>query len=374
MRSMQTYDWPRPASRCDTAFDVRRLASQARRWRGRGALEAEGVRPTFRMPALQASVLQRDSDRPSEKTVPPVAVYALRTYQRHNALARLALGTLVVLAAALYLVSGADTLLARKLLELSGVQAALLATVGTGLATGVGAIPVLLARRIPMQAQDAMLGFGAGVMLAASIFSLILPALDASEAATGSQTTAAWIAASGLALGALTLLLIDRLLPHEHFVKGHEGPAGAAFARVWLFVFAITLHNVPEGLAVGVGFAGEDQTRAVPLAVGIAVQNMPEGLAVAAALLTLQYTPVRAAAIALATGMVEPLGGLLGAGVVSLSAALLPWALTFAAGAMLFVISHEIIPESHRHGHETSATVGLMTGFVLMMMFDTTMA
>jgi ZIP family zinc transporter len=142
---------------------------------------------------------------------------------------------------------------------------------------------------------------------------------------------------------------------------------------VWLFVFAITLHNVPEGLAVGVGFAGENNARALPLALGIAIQNMPEGLAVAAALLTLHYSPARATAIALATGMVEPVGGLLGAGVVSISTALLPWALTFAAGAMLFVISHEIIPESHRNGHETSATVGLLIGFVLMMMFDTTM-
>ncbi|MGE5522078.1 MAG: ZIP family metal transporter, partial [Rhodospirillaceae bacterium] len=260
------------------------------------------------------------------------ALYAIRTYRRHNALARLALGTLVVLLFTVYLASGTDTLLARKMSALSGFQAALLATLGTALATGVGAVPILLARRIPMQAQDAMLGFGAGVMLAASIFSLILPSLDAGAAATGSKTTAVWIAAGGLTLGALTLLFMDRVLPHEHFVKGHEGPSHPAFARVWLFVFAITLHNVPEGLAVGVGFAGEDHTRALPLALGIAIQNMPEGLAVAAALLTLRYSPARATAIALATGMVEALGGLLGAGVASLSAALLPWALTFAAG------------------------------------------
>jgi zinc transporter, ZIP family len=305
--------------------------------------------------------------------VPPVALYALRVYQRHNAVARLALGAGIVLAVTAYLARGTDTLLARHLLALSGVQAALVATLGTALATGVGALPVLLARRIPMQAQDAMLGFGAGVMLAASVFSLIIPALDASMLTTGSRTIAAWVAAGGLALGALTLLAMDRMLPHEHFVKGHEGPLHPAFARVWLFVFAITLHNVPEGLAVGVGFAGENNARALPLALGIAIQNMPEGLAVAAALLTLDYSPARATAIALATGMVEPVGGLLGAGVVSISTALLPWALTFAAGAMLFVISHEIIPESHRNGHETSATVGLLIGFVLMMMFDTTM-
>lgn len=305
--------------------------------------------------------------------MPPAASFALRTLHRHNGMARLALGATIVLAATLYLATGADTLLARELMALSGVEAALVATLGTALATGVGALPVLLAQRIPAQAQDAMLGFGAGVMLAASIFSLILPALDASMGLGSSRTAAAWVAAGGLGLGAATLMLMDRFLPHEHFVKGHEGPLHPAFARVWLFVFAITLHNVPEGLAVGVGFAAGDHTKALPLALGIAIQNMPEGLAVAAALLTLNYSAARATAIALATGMVEPLGGVVGAGVVTISSVLLPWALTFAAGAMLFVVSHEIIPESHRNGHETSATVGLMVGFVLMMMFDTTL-
>lgn len=301
------------------------------------------------------------------------ARHAWRAYQRHQSLARLALGTAILLAATVWLVSGADTLLARKLLQVSSIEAALLATIGTALATGVGALPVLLARRIPAQTQDAMLGFGAGVMLAASIFSLIIPALDVTEAATGSRTDAATLVAIGVLLGATVLLFMDRYLPHEHFVKGHAGPQAALVARVWLFVIAITLHNIPEGLAVGVGFAGEDHTRGLPLALGIAVQNMPEGLAVAAALLKLEYTPLRATAIALATGMVEPLGGLLGAGVVAMSSALLPWALAFAAGAMLFVVSHEIIPESHRNGHETLATCGLLTGFVLMMMFDVTM-
>jgi ZIP family zinc transporter len=169
----------------------------------------------------------------------------------------------------------------------------------------------------------------------------------------------------------LLLLTLDRAVPHEHLVKGRAGRSARDVARVWLFVLAITLHNVPEGLAVGVAFADDSAAKALPLALGIAVQNMPEGLAVALALLTLNYTPARAALIALATGLVEPIGGLIGAGAIAISGTLLPWGLAFSAGAMIFVVIHEIIPETHRNHHETSATVGLLIGFVLMMLFDT---
>lgn len=254
------------------------------------------------------------------------------------------------------------------------LQMALAATLATAAATGVGAIPVLFVRRIPARLNDAMLGFSAGVMLAASVFSLILPALASGAEMTGSKVAGGLITAAGLAMGGALLLIMDRYLPHEHLVKGREGGNGRNVARVWLFVFAITLHNLPEGLAVGAGFASGDAARGLPLAIGIGIQNMPEGLAVALAMLTLNYSPTRAVLIALATGLVEPIGGLIGAGVVGFAASLLPWSLAFAAGAMLFVISHEIIPESHRNGHETFATVGLFAGFVLMMMFDTMLA
>lgn len=245
----------------------------------------------------------------------------------------------------------------------------LVGSLGAGLATGIGAAPILLLRHVSAKAQDIMLGFGAGVMLAASVFSLIIPSIDAASLQTGSKTLAALMVAAGIGLGGLFLLLADKLLPHEHFIKGPEGSTRMRVQRVWLFVFAITLHNFPEGLAVGVAFAGGDA--GVLLATGMGLQNLPEGLVVAAALLTVGYSRIKAFLIASATGLVEPIGGLLGAGVVTAVQPLLPWALAFAAGAMLFVVNHEIVPESHRKGHEKLATGGVLVGFILMMVLDT---
>jgi zinc transporter, ZIP family len=254
---------------------------------------------------------------------------------------------------------------------LEPMQLALVATTATAVATGLGAVPVLMVRGISARVNDALLGFSAGVMLAASVFSLILPALAAGAETSGSRAVSGFIVMTGIALGGALLLIMDCSLPHEHPVQGRFGASTRDFARIWLFIFAITLHNVPEGLAVGVGLAGNDAARGLGLAFGIGVQNMPEGLAVALALLTLGYSPERAVLIALLTGLVEPVGGLVGAGVVTLGTHLLPWGLAFAAGAMLFIISHEIIPESHRNGHQTFATVGLFTGFLAMMALDT---
>jgi zinc transporter, ZIP family len=146
--------------------------------------------------------------------------------------------------------------------------------------------------------------------------------------------------------------------------------AGASLRRIWLFVIAITLHNFPEGLAVGVGFGGGDIENGRSLAIGIGLQNFPEGLAVAVALLGQNYSRVRAFTVALMTGLVEPVGGLIGIGAVTLSEPLLPWGLAFAAGAMIFVISHEIIPETHRRGYENYGTIGLIIGLVVMMFLD----
>lgn len=250
-----------------------------------------------------------------------------------------------------------------------GLGASLLA----GLATGVGAAPIFAFGAVSRRAQDAMLGYGAGVMLAASVFSLILPGLQTAQALWGNAFLAAGLAALGIVAGAGFLWLADRFVPHEHFIKGHEGLGSKRVRQVWLFVFAITLHNFPEGLAVGVSF-GTGQPEAAGLATGIGIQNMPEGLAVALALVTLGYSRLTAFALAGATGLAEPLAGLFGVTVVSLAQPLLPLALTFAAGAMLFVISHEIIPESHRHGHEQPATLGTIAGFVTMMVLDTALA
>jgi len=233
-------------------------------------------------------------------------------------------------------------------------------SLAAGLATGVGALPVLFVKRPSKRHLDLMLGFAAGVMLAASVFSLLIPAIDAGGV---------WVALGGLLLGAATLHLIDRSVPHEHFVRGHEGPS-SRLRKIWLFVLAITIHNFPEGLAVGVGFGGGALGPAIALAIGIGLQNMPEGLAVALPLAGEGYSRGRALAYATLTGLVEPIGGVLGASLMLIARPLLPWGLAFAAGAMIFVISDEIIPESHRSGHERLATFGVMIGFSVMMLLD----
>jgi ZIP family zinc transporter len=215
-----------------------------------------------------------------------------------------------------------------------------------------------------------MLGFAAGVMLAASFFSLILPGLEAAQGLGASEMVAVLVVGLGVLGGAACLWLVHRIVPHEHFIIGPEGPHTERVRRIWLFVIAITLHNFPEGLAVGVGFGGGDTSNGVALAIGIGLQNMPEGLAVALALLALGYRRLYALGVAAATGLVEPVGGLLGVSAVTLAGSLLPFGLAFAAGAMIFVISDEIIPETHRKGLETQATAGLMVGLVVMMALD----
>ncbi len=253
------------------------------------------------------------------------------------------------------------------------VTIAIIASLGAGLMTGVGAVPVLFGRSISRRLNDALLGFAAGVMLSASYFSLILPGIAAAETLFGSVGIAASIVAAGIALGALAVALLNEALPHEHFVQGPEGSDPGALARIWLFVIAITIHNFPEGLAVGVGFGGGDLANGMSLATGIGLQNAPEGLAVAVALRGQGYTRMRSFMVALATGLIEPVGGAVGVLAVQSSVIALPWGLAFAAGAMLYIISHEIIPETHRHGHQNIATGGLVLGLIVMMMLDVTL-
>lgn len=256
----------------------------------------------------------------------------------------------------------------------SRMQGALLGGLFAALATALGTLPVLLSQQFSQRTYDSMLGFGAGVMLAASAFSLVIPALAAAKAQGAGAWGAGGIVACGILLGAAMLLAVDRLVPHEHFVKGLEGPQARALKRVWLFVIAISLHNLPEGLAIGVAFAGSDPVGATALATGISIQDVPEGMVVALALRSVGYGRVLSAGLGVLSGLVEPLAAVFGAAVIGISAGLLPWGLALAAGAMLLVISHEIIPESHRKGHEAYATGGLMLGFVLMMLLDTALA
>lgn len=245
----------------------------------------------------------------------------------------------------------------------------MLASLCAGLATGVGALPVFAAREISSRARDGMLGLAAGVMLAATSFSLIAPAIEYA----GGGLSAVMAVVIGMLVGAVFLDLVDRYSPHRHFVKGPEGLISSSLTRIWLFVIAITIHNFPEGLAVGVGFGGGDVGNGIALAIGIGLQNVPEGLAVALALLGENYSRGRAFLVALLTGLVEPVGGFLGLAVVQWMQEILPYGLAFAAGAMLFVISDEIIPETHRKGHERVATYAVVIGFLVMMFLDNTL-
>ena len=269
--------------------------------------------------------------------------------------------------------SGAVLLLAEGMRAAAGtIDGAAAGGLMAALATAAGALPALFMRRIAPHVEDAMLGFGAGVMLAASAFSLILPALDAAAPIAGSRAGAALFTALGLGLGAAALLALDRLLPHEHAHAGRMGEA-VGMSRAWLMVIAIALHNFPEGMAIGVAFAGAGGS-GWPVAGAIAIQDFPEGLAVAVALRAASLSPLKAALAGAASGLLEPLGALFGAASMAVLPGLFPIGLAFAAGAMIFVVSHEIIPETHRRGHQTHATLGLVAGFMVMMVLDTALA
>jgi ZIP family zinc transporter len=239
-----------------------------------------------------------------------------------------------------------------------------------GLATGIGALGVYSVRELSRTANDVLLSGAAGIMLAAVFFSLLGPGIEVAVATISTRAGAAAVVTAGMLAGAGVLALVHRVLPHEHFTLGREGPEAAHVRRIWLFVLAITLHNVPEGLAVGVGFGAGDATSGVPLALGIALQNVPEGLAVAAGLSAIGYAPTRAFLLSLGTGLIEAVGALFGALGASLAGALLPFALAFAAGAMLFVIASEIIPETSRDEHKLATAFALLAGFLVMMSLD----
>lgn len=295
---------------------------------------------------------------------------ALRGHARERAFAALGLfaGLLAVallLAQSLYQVfSGAAGI---------GLRYALFGGAAGFAATALGALPALVLRSMPQRLEDSLLGLAAGMMLAASAFSLLLPGLEAGEAILGGKWPAAGVVVLGMALGVLLMLGLDAFTPHEHDKTGPCGPAHERCGRVWLFVFAIALHNLPEGMAIGVSFAQGDLSVGLPLTVAIALQDIPEGLAVALAMRAAGFSAPLAVGVAGVSGLLEPLGALLGVGLASGLAVAYPIGLGLAAGAMIFVVSHEVIPETHRNGHQTPATLGLMTGFALMMVLDTTL-
>lgn len=257
---------------------------------------------------------------------------------------------------------------------LSPVLQALLATMCTWLATALGAGVVFFFRRIDRRILDALLGFAAGVMIAASFWSLLAPSIEMAR----SRGDIPWLpAAGGFLLGGLFLRVVDFLLPHLH--PGFEKAEGLKtnWQRTVLLVLAITLHNIPEGLAVGVAFGaialgGGAATvgAAVALTIGMCLQNLPEGMAVAVPLRREGLSRAKSFFWGQFSGLMEPLAGLAGAWAVFKAQPLLPWALAFAAGAMIYVVVEEVIPESQQSRHTDIATIGTMSGFVLMMILD----
>ncbi len=236
-----------------------------------------------------------------------------------------------------------------------------LASLIAGLATILGAASVFFVRKVSEKFLDAAMGFSAGVMLAATFFGLIMPAI---------KIGGVWKTSVGILLGMLFLIGMERAVPHIHRVTGVKGPR-THLSKTALFILAITIHNFPEGLSVGVGFADGNIVAGSILAVGIGIQNLIEGLVVAVPLFRSRNKVLEAFLIASFTCVVEPIGGFLGISVVSLGKFLVPYGLAFAAGAMLFVTSEEIIPETHSRGNARIATIGIIFGFIVMMCLET---
>lgn len=238
------------------------------------------------------------------------------------------------------------------------------------LGTALGAVPVLFLRNVSARLSDTLLGFGGGVMLAATVFSLLIPALDAARDQGYSAWGAGFLASVGLLLGAGALVGLGRILPQKPLVVGEGEDRQTLAPRILLFIVAIVLHNIPEGMAVGVS-AGAELAGSDSLALGIALQDLPEGLIISLVLAGAGMPRGRALLVGAASGLVEPLAAVACAWVVSFSSMLLPWGLSLAAGAMLLAVAHELIPESHAKGHTTEASLGLAVGFCLMMVMDT---
>ena len=242
----------------------------------------------------------------------------------------------------------------------------LLTALGVGGATVMGSLVGFAFKKISHRFSDIVLSFAAGVMLAAAVLGLVLPSLE-----YGGKF-GLLITVIGIFAGAFSLNLIDKLVPHLHKLMGVEPEAhqNNQLSKVLLFVMAIAIHNLPEGIAAGVGFGAGDTSRALVIAGGIALQNIPEGMVIIGPMLAAGVTPRRTFLCAMATGLVEVAGTLLGYLAVSVASAVLPFALAFAGGTMLYVISDEMIPETHAHGSQRGATYSLLVGFCVMLVTD----
>ena len=242
----------------------------------------------------------------------------------------------------------------------------LLTALGVGGATIIGSLIGFVFKNISHRFSDIVLSFAAGVMLSAAVLGLILPSLDYG----GSYAIV--ITVAGIFAGALCLNLIDKLVPHLHKLVGPdiEPHNNANLSKVLLFVMAIAIHNLPEGIAAGVSFGTDNASQALLIAGGIALQNIPEGMVIIGPMLAAGVSPRKTFVCAMITGLVEVVGTLLGYWAVSLASMILPFALAFAGGTMLYVISDEMIPETHAHGSERGATYALLVGFCVMLISD----
>ena len=242
----------------------------------------------------------------------------------------------------------------------------LLTALGVGGATAIGALLGFAFKKISHRFSDIVLSFAAGVMLAAAVLGLILPSVE-----YGGDLGLVY-AVLGIFIGAFSLNLIDKLVPHLHKMAGSdlEPHKNTNLSKVLLFVTAIAIHNLPEGIAAGVGFGSGDTSKALLIAGGIALQNIPEGMVIIGPLVSAGVKPLRALVLAMLTGVFEVVGTFIGFFAVSISEAVLPFALAFAGGTMLYVISDEMIPETHAHGSQRGATYALLAGFCIMLISD----
>ena len=254
---------------------------------------------------------------------------------------------------------------------MDGFEIVLLTAIGVGGATILGSVIGFLFKKPSQRFSDIILSFAAGVMLCAAVIGLIVPSIELSSAQTPIKLL---VTISGIIVGAIALNLIDRLVPHLHKLTGVDTETHPhkteQLNKVLLFVIAIAIHNLPEGIAAGVSFGSENTAHALVVAGGIALQNIPEGMVIIAPMISAGMSKKRTFLIALSTGVVEVVGTLIGYFAVSISSMILPFALAFAGGTMLYVISDEMIPETHSHGNERYATYALLIGFVTMMAFD----
>ena len=246
------------------------------------------------------------------------------------------------------------------------MELVLLTALGVGGATVIGAAIGFIFKKLSHRFSDIVLAFAAGVMLAAAVLGLVLPSLE-----YGGKF-GLLITVAGIFTGALSLNVIDKIVPHLHKMMGAdiETHKASSLNQVLLFVTAIAIHNLPEGIAAGVGFGSGNDAQALMIAGGIALQNIPEGMVIIAPMLAAGVKPRRTFVIAAFTGLVEVVGTFIGYFAVSVASAILPFALAFAGGTMLYVISDEMIPETHAHGSERGATYALLVGFCLMLVMD----